>query len=68
MATVLDKIMQPKRFFDVESDKDIKVFTNFLKKNAWGKECCPFELEEPYLTVPDMIKDKLIHKFLKVKK
>ena len=36
--------------------------------HAWGKDGCPFILEFPYMTIPDMIRDKLIHKILKVEK
>jgi homoserine acetyltransferase len=39
-----------------------------LRTGSWGHDGCPYVLEFPYLTIPDMIKDKLIHKFLKVKK
>ena len=63
---ILDSLIKPKRYFDVNSRKDIQSYKFFLKENAWGTTC-PFVLEYPYLSVPDMIKDKLIHKFLKVK-
>jgi hypothetical protein len=63
---ILDKLMRQKRFFDVNEKKDIDAFKRFLKNQAWGKDCCPFMLEEPWLTVPDMIKDKLIRHYLKV--
>lgn len=65
---VLDKIITPKRFFDVTDKKDIKVYSTFLKENRWGINGCPFMLEEPFLSIPDMIKDKLVHYFLKVKR
>jgi hypothetical protein len=65
---ILDRIMQPKRYFNADDQKDINSFKSFLKNNAWGTDGCPFNLEEPYLTIPDMIKDKLVYKFLKVKK
>ena len=44
------------------------MYKTFLRTHAWGKDGCPFILEFPYLTIPDMIKDKLIHKLLKVHK
>lgn len=65
---ILDKIIKTKRFFDVNNKKDVAIYTNFLRKAAWGGEGCPFILEEPFLSIPDMIKDKLVHKFLKVEK
>ena len=65
---ILDTIIKPKRFFNVKDKKDVELFTNFLKNGAWGVTGCPFTLEYPYLTIPDMIKDKLVHKFLKVER
>lgn len=56
-----------KRKFDVTSKKDVEIYKHFLVYNNWKSSgSCPFELEYPYLSVPDMIKDKLIRKFLKV--
>ena len=58
-----------KRKFDINSNQDIEIYKYFLTNNDWRiTGTCPFQLEFPYLTVPDMIKDKLIHKFLKVEK
>jgi hypothetical protein len=65
---ILEMLIRPKRLFDVNCKKDLDMYTKFLKTGAWGKDACPFVLEFPYLTIPDMIKDKLIHKFLKVKR
>ena len=49
----------PKRVFDVNSKEDLKSYKNFLATRSWGKEGCPFELEWPWLTVPDMINHKI---------
>lgn len=65
---ILDTIIKPKRHFDVANKADVARFSSFLSTGAWGREGCPFTLEYPYLTVPDMIKDKLVHKFLKVER
>jgi len=46
--------------------KDVEIYRQFLTSNSWGDSGCPFILEFPSLTVPDMIKDRLIRKFLKV--
>lgn len=54
-----------KRKFEVTSKADVGVFKVYLETSSWGKDTCPFELEFPYLTVPDMIKDKLVYHFLK---
>lgn len=66
--SILETIVKPKRYFSVASKKDIEMYRNFLERGTWGHDGCPFALEYPYLTIPDMIKDKLIHKFLKVEK
>lgn len=56
-----------KRVFDINSKKDIEEYKLFLKNSNWKHTgVCPFQLEYPYVSVPDMIKDKLIRKFLKV--
>ena len=65
---VLDSVLKPKRFFDVKSKQDILSFKKFVKEHRWGNDGCPFILEFPYLTIPDMIKDRMIHKLLGVKK
>lgn len=58
-----------KRKFDINNKKDIEIYKHFLKNHDWKiTGSCPFVLEFPYVNVPDMIKDKLIHKFLKVEK
>ncbi len=48
-----------KRKFDPKNKKDVESFKLFLAENKWGGPC-PFILEEPYLTIPDMLKDKYI--------
>lgn len=56
-----------KRKFDLNDKKDVEIYKSFLETNSWKiTGSCPFVLEFPYLTVPDMIKDKLVRKFLKV--
>lgn len=56
-----------KRKFDINSKKDIEIYKHFLVHNDWKiVGVCPFEVEYPWNSVPDMIKDKLIRKFLKV--
>jgi hypothetical protein len=56
-----------KRPFDLNSKKDVDIYKHFLKNNNWKiTGSCPFEIEYPYLSVPDMIKDKLVRKYLKV--
>lgn len=65
---IIERMIKSKILFEVENKKHISMYKNFLNNGSWGSNGCPFALEFPYLTIPDMIKDKLIHKFLKVKK
>lgn len=66
MNKTLEGLRKQKRYFDVSSKADVEVYRQFLINNSWGSNGCPFILEFPALTVPDMIKDRLIKKFLKV--
>jgi hypothetical protein len=59
---------RPKRKFNVNDSNDCKAFEKFLKNSAWGKDGCPFEIEEPWVSIPDMIKDKLARKHLGINK
>jgi hypothetical protein len=52
-----------KRNFDVSSKQDIGEFSFFMKNSKW-KSPCPFVLEFPFLSIPDMIKDKLINAYI----
>lgn len=53
-----------KRLFDENNAQDVELYKNFLINNTWGKEGCPFLLEQPFLSIPDMIKERLVFKFL----
>lgn len=56
-----------KRKFDLNNKRDVEIYKSFLQTNSWKiTGSCPFELEYPYNSVPDMIKDKLVRKYLKV--
>jgi hypothetical protein len=63
---VLEQFIKPKRIFNANNKKDVDSFKQFMSKSAWGSDGCPFILEEPYLTIPDMIKTKLTEKYLKL--
>jgi len=58
---------KPRVVFDINDNKHMNIVTKYLKNNAWGKEGCPFVLEEPWLSIPDMIKDKIVRKHLGIK-
>jgi hypothetical protein len=54
----IEKHSMPRRVFDPGNKKDIRDFRFFMKNFRWPDYQCPFYLEWPYLTIPDMIKDK----------
>jgi hypothetical protein len=66
--SVLALMIKPKTLFDPCSKKHITIYKNFLRTHSWGVNGCPFVLQFPYLTIPDMIKDKMIHKLLGIKR
>lgn len=63
---ILDLVQSQKRLFNPKNKKDLVAYKNFLKA-GWGKNGCPFILVFPYMTVPHMIQDKIIHNVLGVK-
>ena len=52
--------------FDPANKQDLDSYKKFILNNAWGPTGCPFTLEDPWLSVPDMIKDKIARHFLKI--
>lgn len=66
MPNILYKVDRTKVKFDENNKKHVEAYVNFLRTSSWGKTGCPFSLDFPYLTIPDMIKDKLVRKYLKV--
>ena len=63
---ILELTTSNKRKFDVNNKKDIELYRSFLTTRRWGGTGCPFVLEFPHLTIPDMIKDKMMHKYMKI--
>lgn len=63
---ILDVVVKQKRHFDINNKKDIELYRNFMITRSWGQQGCPFKLEFPHLTIPDMIKNKLLHKYMKI--
>jgi hypothetical protein len=57
-----------KTHFDCDNEEHLDNFKEFLLSGRWGEGGCKYVLEYPYLSVPDMIKDKLVHKLLKIEK
>ena len=54
-----------RRYFEPGSKNDMKEVRHYFHNHQWGKEGCPFYLEWPYLTIPDMLKDKITQYALK---
>lgn len=52
-----------KREFNVDSKIDLQRYNEFLSNRGW-KLPCPFILEEPYISIPTMIIDKIVHKYI----
>ena len=63
---ILERATGSKRRFDVNNKKDVELYRTFLMTRRWGGTGCPFVLEFPHLTIPDMIKDKMMHKYMKI--
>ena len=53
-------------YFDVKNKEHVNIYKGFLANSKWGADGCPFELEEPFISIPSMIQDKLVRHFLKV--
>lgn len=65
---ILEQLIREKRYFNECDKKDIAAAKKFFESHSWSHtQGCPFILEYPYLSVPDMIRDKLIHKVLGIK-
>jgi hypothetical protein len=64
-ANVTFKVLKPKKLvkFDPNNIEHIKIFQHFLVKNNW-QNGCPFQLEQPYLDTPSMIKDKITKNYI----
>jgi hypothetical protein len=66
VTTILDDMIKPRRKFDVSCRKDIDAFKFYLEHNGWGDGGCPFYAEDGWVSIPDMIKDKIVRRHLKI--
>lgn len=55
---------KPRVAFEPSNRKHRLDYAQFLRYNNW-KDGCQFLLEEPYMDIPSMINDKLVHYYLK---
>lgn len=53
-----------KRQFDVTNETDLEEYRYFLANAKWRNATCPFEVEWPYLTIPQMINEKIAEHYL----
>jgi hypothetical protein len=60
----LSYVIYHRKKFDPADRKDLAEYKYFLDHGSW-KSGCPFWLEWPFLTIPDMVKDKLVRYVLK---
>jgi hypothetical protein len=66
VTTILDAMIKTRKKFDVNNKKDVAAFKFYLENNGWGDTGCPFLAEDGWVSIPDMIKDKLVRKYLKI--
>jgi len=63
---VLAQVQRQRVRFNPEDKKHVEQYRNFVVNRKWDTLGCPYELEWPYLSIPDMIKDKIINHYLKI--
>ncbi len=63
---VLASVQRQRVRFNPAEKEHIESYRSFVVKQKWDSPGCPFELEWPYLSIPDMIKDKIINHYLKI--
>ena len=63
---VLTQVQRQRVRFSPDDKKHVEAYRHFLVKRKWETPGCPFELQWPYLSIPDMIKDKIINHYLKI--
>lgn len=63
-----EQLMANRKLFDPSNNEHLELVRIFMRENAWKNtspmNTCPFLLEWPYLSVPDMIKDKIVRNLL----
>lgn len=65
---ILEQNTKIKRNFNPANKKDIECYRDFILNKGWGNGTCPFILEYPFHSIPEMINDKLMRHFLKIEK
>ena len=62
---LVEQIDSRRSNFDPNNQDHLQIFKSFLEQNKWGGSC-PFYLEWPHTSIPDMIKDKIVKNLLNV--
>jgi hypothetical protein len=57
------QMMSKRKMFDPSNKEHLREFKYFCEEHKW-RNSCPFWLEWPYFSVPDMIKDKIINNII----
>jgi hypothetical protein len=52
-------VPNPKRYFDPVNEEDLREFMFYINNGTW-RDCCPFMIEWPRVSIPDMIKDRIL--------
>ena len=63
---VLAQVQRQRVRFSPDDKKHVDAYRHFVVKRKLENPGCPYELEWPYLSIPDMIKDKIINHYLKI--
>lgn len=66
VTKTFETIRKTKRVFNPTNESDKILYRDYLRNKGWGVDGCPFILEFPHLTIPNMISDKLINVLLGV--
>lgn len=62
---LIERSKHNRRTFNPQDKNDMEEYAYFLKNQKW-RNGCPFLLDWPYLTVPDMIKDRVVRQHLNI--
>lgn len=63
MSYKLSEVTYVKENFDPSNLDHVKHYKYFIENNRWSGSC-PFRIEWPFVTVPELIKDRLIKTYL----
>jgi hypothetical protein len=66
MINTFQKNFQNKRIFNPSDKKDMECFKKFIKQGRWDANGCPFMLENPYISIPHMIQDKIVKNIFRI--